>query len=271
MKKPDAPHHSGAYPLFLCFVDESGNSETFVMGCALSSERKWMRLDKEWKRALAEYRIPYFHMRELVARRGPFAGWLDYKADSLIKKLVWILTTYIIMWNGAIVSVRDYNAIVETDKRKKRRNPYFHAFQTCLSGTMIYCQQKSILGKIGFVFDSGSMSKLHAHGYFETFKLLEEMPNREQIGALLLKTTRLTTHYRLPTFLLTSCTNMPAGFNGGRLGFSFASDSEQLLPKHVPTCQSICQDKADSGLGFPAPDGYRTTSVRELAGAVLCC
>ncbi len=190
MKKPDAPHHSGAYPLFLCFVDESGNSETFVMGCAFSSERKWLRLDKEWKRALAEYRIPYFHMRELVARKGPFAGWSDHKADSLIKKLVWIFTTYIIMWNGAIVSVRDYNAIVETDKRKKRRNPYFHAFQTCLSGTMIYCQQKSIPGKIGFVFDSGSMSKLHAHGYFETFKLLEEMPNREQIGALLFENDR---------------------------------------------------------------------------------
>lgn len=31
---------------------------------------------------------------------------------------------------------------------------------------MIYCQQKSIRGKIGFVFDLGSMSPLHAEGYF---------------------------------------------------------------------------------------------------------
>ena len=182
----NAVHTSaGTYPLFLCFLDESGNSETFVMGCAFSSERKWLRLDREWKRALAEYGIPYFHMRELVARKGPFTGWSDEKADGLIKKLVWIFTTYVVMWIGTTISVRDYNAIIKTDKRKKRRNVYFHAFQTCLSTTMIYCQRKSVEGKIGFVFDSGSVSPMHAEGYFEAFKLLEEMPNREQIGALL--------------------------------------------------------------------------------------
>jgi Protein of unknown function (DUF3800) len=175
---------NGTYPLYLCFLDESGNSETFVMGCAFSSERKWLRLEKEWRKALAEYGIPYFHMREMVGRNGPFSGWSTQKADRLIKKLIWIFTTYVSMWNGTIISVRDYNAIIETDKRKKQRNPYFHAFQTCLSATMIYCQQKSIEGKIGFVFDSGSMSPMHAAGYFEAFKVLETMPNRDQIGAL---------------------------------------------------------------------------------------
>jgi hypothetical protein len=172
-------------PLLLCFLDESGNSETFVMGCAFSSDRKWLRLDKEWKRVLAEYRIPYFHMRELVARRGPFTGWSDHKADSLIKKLVWIFTTYVGMWIGTTISVRDYNAIIETDRRKKRRNVYFHAFQTCLSAVMLYCERKSLKEKVGFIFDSGSMSTAHAAGYFGAFKLLEEMANREQVGALL--------------------------------------------------------------------------------------
>lgn len=111
--------------MFLCFLDESGNSETFVMGCVFSSERKWLRLDKAWKRALREYGIPYFHMRELVARKGPFSDWTKHKADNLIKKLVWIFTTYVSMWVGTTISVRDYNAVIETDKRKKRRNVYF--------------------------------------------------------------------------------------------------------------------------------------------------
>jgi hypothetical protein len=46
-----------------------------------------------------------------------------------------------------------------------------------LSGVMIYCQHKFVLGKVGFVSDSGSMSAMRGEGYFEAFKLLEEMPN----------------------------------------------------------------------------------------------
>jgi hypothetical protein len=45
--------------MIVCFLDESGSRDIFTMACVMSTDTKWLRFDKEWRRALAEFRVPY--------------------------------------------------------------------------------------------------------------------------------------------------------------------------------------------------------------------
>src|SRR5689334_13938987 len=104
-----SPEDSSPTPLSLCFVDESGNEKIFTMACVMSGERKWLRLDKEWKKALAEFQVPYLHMNELSPRlKGPYAGWPNVRRDAFIRKFVWIFKTYVDAWFGMTVDVAAY-------------------------------------------------------------------------------------------------------------------------------------------------------------------
>lgn len=173
--------------MLVCFVDESGSQAIFSMACAISTDRKWLHFDKEWKKVLAEYRVPYFHMRELVPRqKGPYAGWPNSRADAFIRKLTWVFTTYVTAWFGITVDVKAYYDHVATDRRRRRRNPYFHAFQSCISAVLINCETSGVKDKISFMIDGGSASATHATGYFEALRQLSGAPNSDQLGVLLI-------------------------------------------------------------------------------------
>jgi hypothetical protein len=71
------------------------------MACAMSTERKWLRLDKEWRKVLAAFQVPYFHINELSPRlNGPYKLWPSARRDAFIRKLVWLCTAYIDAWPG---------------------------------------------------------------------------------------------------------------------------------------------------------------------------
>jgi len=173
--------------MIVCFLDESGSRDIFTMACGLSTDTKWLRFDKEWKRALAEFRVPYFHMRELAPRpKGPYVGWTHEDADALIEKLIWVFKNYVIGWCGVTVSVKDFYQYIPADRRKWLRNPYFHAFNSLISAVLLYCQEFRLEGKISFMLDGGTVSPTHTTGYFEAFKSLKHAPNSDQLGVLLI-------------------------------------------------------------------------------------
>jgi hypothetical protein len=55
---------------------EADNQRPIAVAGLLSTDRRWRRFDRSWHRVLAEFEVPYLHMREFTASRGPFAvGW----------------------------------------------------------------------------------------------------------------------------------------------------------------------------------------------------
>ncbi len=174
--------------MLVCFADESGNLYTFTMACAISNDQKWLRLDREWKKSLAEFGVPYFHMKELVARKGPYCNWPQHRADAFIRKLVWVFQAHVMAWCATTVIIRDYYAVVKTDKNRKQRNPYYHAFQTCVGGALVFSSDQfkhsSLDSKVSFMLDAGGASQQRAAFYFAAFKELNGIPN-ERLGVLL--------------------------------------------------------------------------------------
>jgi hypothetical protein len=132
----------------------------------MSTERKWLRLDKEWRKVLAEFQVPYFHMNELSPRlKGPYKLWPSARRDAFIRKLVWLCTAYIDAWSGITVDVNVYSRFVPTDRKKRLHKPYFHALESCISSALIYCEMYGITDKITFVIDDGAVSSARRRAF----------------------------------------------------------------------------------------------------------
>ena len=170
--------------MLICHMDESGSQSTFTMACAISDDRKWLRLDKEWKKALDEFHVPYLHMRELIARKGPYTDWPQYRVDSFVRRFIWIFKSHVMGWCANTVIIRDFYEVVKTDRKKKLRNPYYHAFKTCISGALVFARDQSCADSVSFVLDRGGASEARLAYYLALFKQIEGLP-RERLGVLL--------------------------------------------------------------------------------------
>jgi hypothetical protein len=172
--------------MLVCFVDESGNEDVLTMACAIIQEKDTRSFDREWKHALAEFRVPYLHMRELVPRQGgPYKGWSRNDVDEFVRKMVHVFKGHMAAWCGITVPVKEFYAHIPADRRRRKRNPYFHAFNSCISAVLVYCESFNVTDEIGFMIDGGAVSKLHAAAYFSAFRQLKEAPNSGQLAVML--------------------------------------------------------------------------------------
>jgi hypothetical protein len=82
---------------FTAAYDASGSENdadgTLVVVGLAAIEHKWLRFESSWRTALAEFDVPYLHMKELNHRhsgKGVYAKWKDdYKTPRLfLKKLI---------------------------------------------------------------------------------------------------------------------------------------------------------------------------------------
>ncbi len=137
------------------------------------------------------------------------------RADAFIRKLAWVFTTYVTAWCGITVDVKAYYDHIPTDRRRRKRNPYFHAFQSCISAVLIYCETSGVKDKIGFMIDSGTASVTHAEGYFEALRLLKEAPNSDQLGVLLTGDDKKNHALQAADFLAYEINKHAAGFERG--------------------------------------------------------
>src|SRR5260370_9629183 len=81
--------------MLVCYFDASYDSPatvTIVSGWVASTVA-WQRFDADWRILLAQYDVPYFHMREFAHSVGPFAGWKnsENKRANFLKKAVDII------------------------------------------------------------------------------------------------------------------------------------------------------------------------------------
>jgi hypothetical protein len=53
------------------------------------------------------------------------------------------------------VDVKAYYDHIPTDRRKRIRNAYLHAFQSCISAVLVYCEVYGVTDKIGALCPAG--------------------------------------------------------------------------------------------------------------------
>ncbi len=122
------------------FVDDSGHVDdpqirAIACGGCIAPIDSWEHFEREWKQALADFGIRYFHMKHCAHFRGEFAKWKDTPSvrDALMRRLVDVMTDRVAayiggaMWIGPKVLRPTYDVA---------SHPYFDCFQWAIYGAL---------------------------------------------------------------------------------------------------------------------------------------
>jgi len=77
------------YVALKCYLDGSEkHGRRLTLAAVAGDESVWVRLDKDWTDFLAHVGVSYSHMKEAIARKGPFQGWNKAKRDWFVNGLI---------------------------------------------------------------------------------------------------------------------------------------------------------------------------------------
>jgi len=175
--------------MLTAYFDESESGQVLTLAGYLASVQQWSRFQREWKKALAEFQLPYFHMREYAHSKKAFAGWeRDPRRDPLMKRLTWVIKSTVSHAFGIVIRIDEYDKYMTTDLEFPGRSPYFLCHYTCYGLILKHCAKRGLQDDIAIVFDETAESKAHAEGihgaYQKMRKAPEEAPNGNQLVSL---------------------------------------------------------------------------------------
>jgi len=173
--------------VLIAYLDESGSKDTPILTMAgyIADERKWLRFEREWRKAMKEFGVTHLHMRQFTQSRGEFAGWSEAQRRAFMNRVTWIIKSSVMYRVGAVIPCADYQQTVGlVEPGNTRITPFWCSFLSCISAILAYCKRFGITDDIALVFDENSESSQHATGYYTSFKELPGVKNRSQLVSL---------------------------------------------------------------------------------------
>ena len=119
------------------YMDESGkyddpNIVTVSVCGAVASLDQWTGFEKEWKRALDDYHVSWFHMREFAFFKGEFKGWTEPRRQEFLGKLIDIMNKNIVGYLAATMSKLNFDLLTKEQQSVIGNDPYYPCFMACV-------------------------------------------------------------------------------------------------------------------------------------------
>lgn len=114
----------------------------YSIGCYVSSGTQWKKFQKEWKRALTEAGIEYFHMVDFQACKPPYDVWSKQKRVSFLKILHKIIHGRVQRSFTTTVIIEDYNRLTEEQKRAFG-TPHTCSAINCMKHIADWCEESN--------------------------------------------------------------------------------------------------------------------------------
>jgi hypothetical protein len=93
--------------MFSCYFDASRNNPVTVEVVSgwVAMVGGWERFETDWRILLAQYEIPYFHMKEFAHSTGPFKTWKgqENKRANFLRKAVDVIGSNVLCGAACIV------------------------------------------------------------------------------------------------------------------------------------------------------------------------
>lgn len=120
------------------YLDESGHSQdqrVRFMGMAglIATTHYWQHYEREWKKVLKNFHVPYFHMKEYAHSVGVFAGWKgdEPKRRALYGELMNVISETNALPFGSLVPMELFRTFSARQKGYFK-DPYYFVYITCL-------------------------------------------------------------------------------------------------------------------------------------------
>lgn len=101
--------------VFTAYLDDSGThttSDVVVVAGFISLANKWEKFTQEWKEALDDYHLDYFHMTDFENSRKQFKGWNGQERKNRLNRFLGIIKNHVLYSVGWAVPKQSFNAIL---------------------------------------------------------------------------------------------------------------------------------------------------------------
>lgn len=158
----------------LGYMDETGHSKDQKqrfngMAGLIAPATNWENLKYKWTATLAEFKVPYFHMKEWTHATGPFTGWSKIKRERLYGKLLKKIESVYAFPLGTILSMEDFRTLSQT-QQAYFDDPYYLGFASVLAYVDFFLDRTgaSIEVNAKLVFSDQVEFRHRALRYYET-------------------------------------------------------------------------------------------------------
>jgi hypothetical protein len=150
--------------MFSCYFDASRNNPvtvTVVSGW-VAAVSAWERFETDWKILLAQYDIPYFHMREFAHSVGPFSSWKgqENKRANFLRKTVDVIGSNVLYGAACIV---EHGAFEKVEKAYPLASlagvPYSLAGRDCVAHVNTWLRKAERDLPVEYFFENGDSGK----------------------------------------------------------------------------------------------------------------
>jgi hypothetical protein len=160
---PAELHPEGRFLLILDgFFDESGThdaSNTISVAGYLSTPDRWCDFNREWKAALDEYGLEFFHMTDFVAHREIYEHWSETERGERIARLIGIINRNVVASVGFALPLRDYYSTFSKSAKRYSGGPYGLAATSCFMDASRAIEPTGSDAKIAYIFEGGVKGK----------------------------------------------------------------------------------------------------------------
>lgn len=143
---------------FTVYLDESGThigSQAVVVAGYIATADEWISFDSEWRTALTEFKIPFFHMSEFANRASSYRDWTKKEREQRFDRLVNIINAHVLGSVAVTIPRLEFASALGGDSKKVPSGPYG------LAATQLLASAPKLLPSgadhwINYVFDIGS-------------------------------------------------------------------------------------------------------------------
>jgi hypothetical protein len=145
--------------IFTVYLDASGkpddpNIRDFVLAGYVSTQDQWTSFEVEWRSALADFGIPFFHMTDYSAKKTFYKQWTESEREIRYERLVNIINAHTVCSIGITISRIDYAAAMGSIAPTMPSGIYGYAFGIFpLAVSMLLAKKGYVEPHIAYVLD----------------------------------------------------------------------------------------------------------------------
>jgi hypothetical protein len=162
------------------YFDESythpPSPRVYTLAGYISTDKQWVKFEREWGQVLSDAAIPFFHMTTFEARRKEYAGWSNEKRIQILRRLHAIIKKRVFAGFAVSVVMSDYEEIMSDEVIGYFGNHHQFVTIACMQYISNWLRTQNYKEPISYVFESGS-------GFdADVVRLIESIINDEKVA-----------------------------------------------------------------------------------------
>jgi hypothetical protein len=212
------------------YFDESGThtgSRTLSLAGYVSTPERWAAFEVEWRAALVDFGLEFWHMASFANQAGQYANWTEETRRARFARLAGIIESHALYSIGVVFATADYEASIPLFVRRQFGGPYGAAAAEMIFVGGEYARPQD--GWMAYVLESGAEGSGQVLNMFrrnervatekEYFRLLSlRFENKRDFVPLQAADMLAYELYRLLSHNLGAETRPPRSFHLGPLG-----------------------------------------------------